>query len=424
MSNKLFCVAVVIMGLVMFSLIMMDGRLLLLAMPFLAYLFVGILQSPTEVSLIASRVVEKPGAVAQEPVRSCVTVVNQGQSLVNLFLHDLPGPSMTIQEGRVEERTLLSAGQAVQLNYILKAQRGVYTWRSIHAVASDPFGLFEFKQDIPAPGELVVRPGALILDRVPIRPWSTLHTPGPIPIRHPGLSSDFLGVREYRAGDSLRRLNWQLAARHPHEQFTNEFEREEMADFGLILDARKLSNAHAAEEVLFENSIRAAISLSETFLKQGNRVSLLVFGESMSFLLPGYGKKQLKRIVWSLARAKLGSSLSFGYLDYFPARLFPGGSYLILLSTLGTQDYETYARLRSWGHEVLLISPNPIDILSRERLLDPVADLAVRAAQVERVIELKRLMKLGVHVIDWKVQEPFEAVLQRATAHLVRRKKA
>jgi uncharacterized protein (DUF58 family) len=260
------------------------------------------------------------------------------------------------------------------------------------------------------------------LNHSSLKPQGTLHAAGPVSISLAGSSTDFLGIREYRPGDSLRRLNWRLAARHPHELFTNEYEREEIADFGLILDARKLSNAQGVEETLFENSIRATLSLSEVFLKEGNRVALLIFGQTMSSLFPGYGKKQLNQITRNLALAKLGSNLSFGYLEYFPTRLFPSRSILIVLSPVGSQDCETYARLRSFGYDILLISPDPVDCIGQTLPPTRINSLAVRAARVERIVQLKRIMKLGVQVVDWQITRPFETTFQKAAKNLTRRR--
>lgn len=422
MNNRLFCILLVICGLLLTSLLLMNGKLLLLAVPFLAYLFIGALQAPTDISLTASRFIDQPSVTALEYVQNRLSITNNGNSLVDLTLRDSQFPSLKLLHGQRDQRITMPSGQTIELAYVFKAERGLYTWKSLQACASDSFGLFEIKKELPAKAELAVRPESMRLDRAPLMPQFTLHTPGLIPVHLSGSSTDFLGVREYQTGDPLRRLNWRLAARHPRQVFTNEYEREEIADFGLILDARKLTRMDSVEGELFENSIRAAASLSEIFLKDGNRVALLVFGETLESLLPGYGKKQLNRILGCLARAKLGSHISFGYLEYFPTRLFPSRSYLVVISTLGPRDHETYARLRSAGYEVLLISPNPIPSTRLQLHSSDVRDLAIRAAQIERVIELKRLMKLGVHVIDWKVTEPFETVLQRATRYWVRRR--
>lgn len=421
MNKKSLCILLVISGLILVSLFVRNGRFLVLALPFLAYMLIGASQAPTDLSLVVKRVIAQPAVIPDEPVHNHLTVVNHGNCLVNLSLIDSNSKPFAILSGQTAKRILLSRTQTAELDYTFKAQRGVYTWKSIRAIASDSFGLFEVEKEIPAEGQLVVRPVSMNLIRIPIRPRYTLHSPGLNPVRLSGSSTDFLSVREYRAGDSLRRLNWRLAARHPHEMFSNEYEREEITDFGLILDARKLTGADSLEEKLFEHSVSATVSLSEAFLKQGNRVALLIFGRNMAALFPGYGKKQLKKIVWSLAQARLGSSLSLGYLEYFPTRLFPSRSFLIVLSTLGPQDEKTYARLRSFGYDVLLISPDPVHAISQELPPSRVNELAVRAARIERTIQLKNLIKLGVQVIDWNITEPFEKILRTATGPSARR---
>lgn len=423
LNKKSRFLALMVGGLTLLALIMQDGKLLLLTMPFLAYLLIGVIQAPSDLALTINRVIDPPGVVPAELVETKLTINNLGESLINLSLNDPGFPSITIVEGQHHQRLSLSARETTELKYVFRPERGVYTWKSVQAVASDSFELFELRKEIPAPGELIVKPAAFKLDRISVQPRMTLHTPGPISIRLPGSSTNFLGIREYRPGDSLRRLNWRLAARHPHELFTNEYEREEIADFGLILDARKLTNMDGIDEKLFECSVSGTQSLSRTLLHQGNRVALLVFGEHMVSLLPGYGKRQLNRIERSLASAKLGSKLPLGFLEYFPTRLFPSRSLLIVFSTVSVSDHETYARLRSYGYDILLISPDPIAWISQTIGSTPINQLAVRAARVERIVQLKRLMKLGIHVIDWQVNASLEAVVREAAARFAHRRR-
>ncbi|MBN1266905.1 MAG: DUF58 domain-containing protein [Anaerolineales bacterium] len=77
-------------------------------------------------------------------------------------------------------------------------------------------------------------------------------------------------MREYHPGDSLHTLDWRMTARHPHRFFTKEFEKEEIAEIGLILDARQRTNVQIGNESLFDHSVQAAASLSEMFLHQGH----------------------------------------------------------------------------------------------------------------------------------------------------------
>lgn len=421
MTNKTRCLVFLIFGLILSALIVRNGRLLLLALPFLVYLTIGLLQSPIKLSLSAQRTIDKVNVVAGEPIQAHVVIKNLGRNLVNLYLDDSLSPSVIVLDGQVRQRLSLSSQGGTELNYTFRATRGLYNWVTIHASASDPFGLFEVNQKIPASGEIYVRPEPIRLRRIPLEPRLTLHAPGPLSASLAGAGIDFFGIREYQPGDSLRRINWRLAARHPGARFTNEYEREEIADFGLILDARQLTDTDAMEEALFESSVRATASLSEVFLKEGNRVAFLIFGGSMTYLFPGYGKKQLNLIMRRVARAKLEPNLSLRYLEYFTPRLFPRRSILIVLSALGVNDLETYARLRGTGYEVLLISPDPINYVSH--LLPPtqINDWAVRAARIERCVQLKQLMKLGVKVIDWQVNTPLDSVIQKATKYLTQR---
>ncbi|MGE5249978.1 MAG: DUF58 domain-containing protein [Bacteroidota bacterium] len=423
MSNRALIVTAMAYGLIVTALLVRNGGLLSLAIPFLVYLILGAARAPMTMSLSAARTLSASSAGAGEPVEMRIEVRNSGDTLLQLHLRDALPASMKLLEGRPVRQLSLPPGGVAELRYLFSAGRGEYSWQSVLARASDPFGLFPIEQDIPAPGEMMVRPARGRQRQVLLRPSFTLHTSGPIPARRAGTGCNFWGVREYRSGDSLHRLNWRLSARHPRQLFTNEYEREEIADFGLILDARRLTNADAAEGAMFEASVSAAAWLAETFIKQGNRVSLLVFGENLRYVFPGYGKRQLSLVLRALARAALGEAFPIDYLGYMPARLFPSRSVLVVFSPLGVQDLEAYSRLKASGHDVILISPDPVHHARIELAPMHGTDrLALRAARVERALQLDQLARLGVRVIDWQIDQPLEKAIRpvaRDMAHRV-----
>jgi uncharacterized protein (DUF58 family) len=255
-----------------------------------------------------------------------------------------------------------------------------------------------------------------------IEPRATLHSPGPTSARLAGSGTAFWGIREYRPGDARRHINWRLAGRYPRRLFTNEFRGEEIADFGLIVDARAITKDYELERAVFEASIQAAAAVAENLLHSGDRVSLVVFGERSSSLFPGYGKRQLAAIVADLCRATLGRNLPFRYMEYFPARVFPPQSIVILFSALDVRDIDTYARLRAYGYEVILVSPDSVEVASRALERTHANELALRAARVERVAHLSALLKIGVEVVDWQINKPLDALLQRAVRAMMRRR--
>lgn len=417
MNDSSRVLIVLMSGLILVGLTIRNGQLMLLAIPLLIYLMVGLFLAPTEIKLHAHRTMSDRSVVVGELIEVVLKVENRGAQLANLYLDDRPFPSMSIIDGQTAARLPLATGEVTEMAYTVKATRGAYVWSTLHALAGDPFGLFDQAIEVLAPGDLLVRPRPMPIRRGYIRPRATKLSAGSIPARRAGTGSDYWGIREYRLGDSMRRLNWRLAARHPGKLFTNEFEQAEIADFGLILDARRLSNERDMDEALFEASLAAAASMAEIFLRRGNRVSLLVFGHTMNTVFPGFGKHQLDRVHQTLAQAQLGRYIPFEYSAFFPVGLFPTHGQLVIYGSLDGRDLDAYARLRAHDYDVLLISPDPVDYAAKIRSTRRVNSLAYRAARIERVVELKRLLGMGVKVVDWQVNKPIDSVLRAAAKH-------
>lgn len=422
MNSKTFFLTLIIFGLVLSALILRKGDVLILAIPILSYLLVGAIRIPTDMSLSVSRNVDRKIVSAHEPVTMQVTIKNRGRSLPNVLFVDTPLDGMTTLEGSPRQRMSVNAGSIANLFYSFKAARGLYSWNTLQIIVSDPLGIWDTKKEIRAMGNIAVRSAVMQGISNELKPRKTLRISGPFSARKSGSGIDFWGVREYQPGDSLHRVNWRLTARYPRKLFTNEHEREEIADFGFILDARRLSNADEIENALFEKSVSALSSLSGSCLKNGNRVSLLVFGKPIMAVFPGSGKPQQNILARKLITAKLGANLALKKLEYFPARLFPTRSIIIVFSSVDLDDIETYSRLRAYGYEVVLISPDPVDFANSITPPSNTNPLAVRAAKVERVLLLKRLMKLGIKVVDWQVDKPLQAVLTKDVRKLFDRR--
>ncbi len=237
---------------------------------------------------------------------------------------------------------------------------------------------------------------------------------GSIPARLGGRGTDFWGVREYHPGDPLRRLDWRRTARHPGQFFSKEFEQEEIADIGLILDARQKTDLRVGEDGLFEHSARAAASLAEVFLRQGNRVSLMIFGKETEFLFPGYGKNQLHRILHALSKAVPVRNPGFDSLQFIPLNMFSSHSFIMILSPLAPEDWRLFPRLRAHGFQALLISPDPIDYARLVLPNDRITGLATRLAQVERRLQIGRITQLWIPVVEWQVGRPLAPLVRSA----------
>jgi uncharacterized protein (DUF58 family) len=416
MSPRALTVGLLGFCLVLAALVTRNGALALMALPFFAYLGVGILRapSPAMIELAAERFIEarQTGEGAAVDVR--VTIRNAGARVSPVRLTETIQPGMTLTGGSLERWADFVTGDTATLSYSFTAARGTFRWQSLHVAACDPFCLFDTRFEIPAPGEILVRPLVKKFRPFPLRPDSTLHSPGTILADRGGSGTDFWGVREYQAGDPLRRLDWRRTARHPHQFFTKEFELEEIADVGLILDARSRGNVTRGDRSLVDFALDATASLAELFLRRGNRAGLLALGELMTVVYPGYGRVQLNRILRGLADIRSDGPSGPVSLEQAPLRIFGSRALIVIVSPLRTHDWQVFLRLRARGHEGLLISPDPIDFSRGGAAGDPITRHAVRTALLERRLELRRIARLGVRVIDWKVAEPLAPLVRNA----------
>ena len=184
-----------------------------------------------------------------------------------------------------------------------------------------------------------------------------------------------------------------------------------------MLDARQKTDLGVGENSLFEHSVRAAASLAEVFLRQGNRVSLLIYGKHIISLFPGYGKVQLNRILHALSQASPEADEGLDSLQFIPVQSFSSHSLILILSPLAQDDWRLFPRLRAYGYQVLLISPDPVDYARQMLPGDPVTGLAARFTQVERHLEIVKITRLWIPVIDWQVNQPLAPLVRTALGH-------
>ncbi len=417
MTDKLRVTCLVIIGLLVAAMITRDGDLVWMAVPFLIYLGMGVLKAPRleTLSLTASREIDQTRQDGKVILRNRLRVTNESSREVNLFIQDIVKSDVRILEGDSSARVALQPDETAQLDYTPAANRGNYEWQSVRVIACDPLCLIEKEIILPAAGSAQIRPEVRKFKSIPLRPRSTLHSPGSIPARLGGSGTDFYGVREYQPGDPLRSLDWRMTARHPYKIFTKEFEQEEIADIGLILDARQNTELRIGEASLFEHGVTAAASLSEMFLHQGHRLSLLVFGRKMSIVYPGYGKTQLNRVMSCLSKARVATEgRASAHIDFLPVRMFPNRALVIVISPLISGDEALYKRLRAYGYQAMLISPDPIQFSAKMFPKDVNSNLAIRTVRIERQLRLNNISQLRVPVINWQVDQPLYPLVRNA----------
>jgi uncharacterized protein (DUF58 family) len=134
-------------------------------------------------------------------------------------------------------------------------------------------------------------------------------------VQQRGLGRDFESLREYLEGDDLRDVCWTATARRG-QLITRRYQTERSQAVWIVLDAGRLLQAriippgldpHRTVESGFsklDHACATAVALAQLALYSGDRVGLLVYGQTIQQrLLPGRGASHLRQIVEALAQA-------------------------------------------------------------------------------------------------------------------------
>lgn len=401
-------------GLLLAGLATVHGEFITLALPLVAYLLVGYLQTPEQVQLQARRRLSIERASPNQDVDVTVTVTNSGSSLEDVLLEDMVPAGLTVRVGESRHMVRLAKGQSYTFAYTVSGPRGGYAFDAVEAQVNDHLSVRSQQVRVDARGRLFVLPPVMRVRNIVIRPRRTRIYAGTIPARAGGTGTEFFGVREYQPGDSPHSINWRASSRYEDTLYANEYQQERVADVGIVLDGRMKTNEFARGHSLFEYSVQAAASMADALLNQGNRVGLLLYASYLGWTFPGYGKIQRERILHALANAKTGESQVFSDLEHIPTRLFPPESQIVFVSPLTDDDLKPLIQLRAQGYDVLVVSPNPVRFeLSYLPSSNENVNVAGRVLHMERLVLLQKLQRANIHVIDWDVKEPFDLVVKR-----------
>lgn len=119
------------------------------------------------------------------------------------------------------------------------------------------------------------------------------------PVMREGSSQDFLGVRPYEAGDSLRHIHWRSTAK-TGEYMVTQFHHLEGVGAWIALAGKGWAEGGAGPG-RWEDGVAIAAGWAETWAKAGGPVGLWVEGAPASTVFPAEGADALQRILASLA---------------------------------------------------------------------------------------------------------------------------
>lgn len=209
------------------------------------------------------------------------------------------GPLPAIRSARVRPAPLpnLAPGESGEAQLELVAwRRGPLVLAGGIVASTDAFGLFRAFARVTAPQTVLVLPRRYPLPPLSLPGQSHYQRGGVAMAAGVGETEEFVSLREYRRGDSLRRVHWRSAARLG-ELVVKEFQDEYLVRHALVLD----TFCEPARDLLFEEAVAVAASFACTVPDQESLLDLLfVAGQTVS-LTSGRGVGHSQQMLEVLA---------------------------------------------------------------------------------------------------------------------------
>jgi len=187
---------------------------------------------------------------------------------------------------RVPVATVGGEQDFVHTYAIRPSLRGVYKLGPLSAEWTDPFGLARHQQQLAEPVDVIVHPSTdAIFDRPLTRMWEDPPFRPPVSKPWPQ-GGEFYGMRDYVAGDDLRRIVWTATAR-TGRMMVREAEQGITDRISLVIDNERRSHSPGNPSETFELAVRAVASLGAHHIGNGFSVRLAANDQLLASELRG-----------------------------------------------------------------------------------------------------------------------------------------
>jgi uncharacterized protein (DUF58 family) len=325
-----------------------------------------------------------------------------------LRLRPLLGGRIELPDGGEQLCTTVTAGGLRRFSYRLTSTRwGRGQLDGVALTAYTAHGLLRAEEVLPARLAvriLPLREGFTATDAVP-NPTGVV---GLHRSRRIGEGVDLAGVRPFVVGDRLRRINWPVSTRTGQLHVTATYSDRD-TEVVLVLDtAVEVGESTNRSASTIDQAVRAAGSIAEHYLRNGDRVGLLDLSRPGRPIRSRSGRNQLNRLIDILLGVRGGAVLDYE-LTRALARISPRALAIVLSPLLSDDIANALAELTRSGRTMLVVDTLPQQVDVPER--GPWTELAWQLQMLHRENLAAALRAHGVPIVEWLGSGSLDAVL-------------
>lgn len=327
---------------------------------------------------------------------------------LHLVVRDVPIADAEV-EGHVRQVTLDSG--STELRYaVTPRSRGDRTFGDLHVRFAGPLRLCSRQQRVPLEQRVKVYPDLSALTNDALSLALGCAEAGRRARLNRAEGTELASLREYRAGDDLRDVDWKASARRGRT-IVRERQPEQHQPVMLLIDCGRHMAGELGARRKIDHAVDAALRLAAVSLSRGDLVGVMAFGrQPLSFMAPARGRDQLRRLTEALylVEARLEESDYSAAIDLAFSRLHRRTLAVVFTDLLDPNAAEPLvvraAKLRPRHLPFIASLRDPIVLETVHALPRGPAQVFERLAAIEldrdlqrTVAELRRAGALVVH---------------------------
>lgn len=219
-----------------------------------------------------------------------------------------------------------------------------------------------------------------------------------------GEEHEFFGLREYKRGDSLKRIHWLSVARK-NKLIVREFQRCAFNQVTIVFMLSEKYKVGHGKEIVSEYVIRLAASLTNYFIEKNICIEIFAHAGKIVHFASSKGQRYLEEIFKFYAEAKAESKIPIdSFIDEYDRFAITHSTVFLLLTE---NDLETLIRIMHWKNRnisivaVIIFSSTFLDkpvnesniIHIKENILSEFANTGIKIIFVNKGSHLETLFE-------------------------------
>ncbi len=299
------------------------------------------------------------------------------------------------------------------LEYSLKFPlRGFYGIGPTKIRARDYFQLFYDEKEVVDKKILAVFPNVGSLRSVKLRSDRYKHYPGEFLTPQPGASTEFYSIRDYQKGDPFKKINWKVSVKK-RELMVNEYEKENICDVVVLLDARAVNAVGTPIDNALEFNIKVALSISEYLINNRNQIGLVVYGDRVDVLRPGSGRNQITKMLRMLTGTYPKGFVPINMAMHYAKPYIKSKTTILLFSNL-KYDYsllDTIMELYGYNYRIIIITPSSLKY--EQKITGDLYYHKFALAKIARENYINELRRCGASVLECSPEDDPEIIVNK-----------